>query len=296
MDATVGQDACCQCRVNLDLLVTEICLHSLRTLPPRSPLCCKNKLNLYHIEVFHVHALQLAISFIFLPSFPFQLPPHLVDLWSEESLWHPPRGPDAGSCDCLPPLWRCPPVTTATSASWLTCHDIRDLPPPFAIPCLFLIPSSFPLRLFLPSLYILWLSPSLSSNVSLCGFSVQIWVFLGTARLKVAFFSDCTYRDSIEACLFRYLLFFLSQSVCILPSPSYESRFIIKLFSWGEVTQHLFYNLSNQGAEKEPCGREKLQKDELSFSCVVRSMLYFHICWSSEDICICVFIFLWVLW
>ena len=113
--------------------------------PPRSPLSCKNKLNLYHIELFHIHALQLAISFIFLSSFPFQPPPHLVDLWSEEGLWHPPRGPDAGSCDCLPPLWRCPPVTTATSASWLTCHDIRDLPPPFALPVLFLIPSSFPL-------------------------------------------------------------------------------------------------------------------------------------------------------
>lgn len=36
--------------------------------------------------------------------------------------------------------------------------------------------------------------------------------------------------------------------------------------------QHLFYNLSNQGAEKEPCGREQLQKEELKFSCTVRSM------------------------
>lgn len=54
--------------------------------------------------------------------------------------------------------------------------------------------------------------------------------------------------------------------------------------------QHLFYNLSNQGAEKELCRREKLQK-ELEFSCIAGSM-----CATARTlrICVChrVFIFI----
>ncbi len=65
--------------------------------------------------------------------------------------------------------------------------------------------------------------------------------------------------------------------------------------------QHLFYNLSNQGAEKEPCGREQLQKEELKFSCMVRSMCVMPYCLvyvSSEDVCVChlVLIYLPVIW
>lgn len=47
----------------------------------------------------------------------------------------PPGYPMPGDATALPPLWRCPPVATATLAFWLTRRDIRDLPPPpqFAI-------------------------------------------------------------------------------------------------------------------------------------------------------------------
>lgn len=80
--------------------------------------------------------------------------PHLGKLRSKEGSWHAPPGPDAGSRDLVPPPCRYPPVTKETSAFRLTCRDIRDLPPPFVMPFLFLISSPFSLTDFPTALII----------------------------------------------------------------------------------------------------------------------------------------------
>lgn len=51
--------------------------------------------------------------------------------------------------------------------------------------------------------------------------------------------------------------------------------------------QQLFYNLTNRSAEKELCGREQLQTEELKFLCsiCVTHCCYLSSCQFLEKIC-----------
>lgn len=104
------------------------------------------------VQLVFFHTNIIADSLIFLPSF----------------LCHPTSGEvtvKGRFVACFSRAWRrltwpCPttlpypPVTKETSAFRLTCRDIRDLPPPFVMPFLFLISSPFSLTEF-PTAFII---------------------------------------------------------------------------------------------------------------------------------------------
>lgn len=117
----------------------------------------------------------------------------------------------------IPPPCRYPPVTKETSAFQLTCRDIRDLPPPFVMSFLFHISSPFSLTALIISAYSgIRHHPSSPISLLCLVFSLE-W-----REVK---------RVGLLSCLLCFLL----------PPPSYDCRFILKHFSSGLVTQHIFH-------------------------------------------------------
>ena len=102
--------------------------------------------------------------------------------------------------------------------------------PPFATPFLFLIPSSFPPFMCCHHYSVVFHH---SRHLLVCYAFQGIYAF---SVQGVRFpWSGEDWRSFLEIYHSVYLVIYSSSSlsVCLLPSPSYESRFIIKLFSWG---------------------------------------------------------------